>query len=267
MTIQDSLFRLDGDVALMCGVGGIGHTVARGLAEYGVRLMVADLKVEAAEKTAAAIRAQNYEVAHIVVDVTDEASVEAGVQATVKGFGRLDILVNTVGFNSYASALDMPGELWRRTVDVNLTGAFLLARGAARQMMKGGGGRIVNFISISSLVGSPTLAPYAAAKAGLVSLTKTLALEWSKYSIRVNAVSPAMTETPMNTEWLRSTPGRVEETARRIPAGRLGTPDDFVGPVVFLVSKAAQFVLGQTLIVDGGTMVQHPLVTPVTREN
>lgn len=126
-------------------------------------------------------------------------------------------------------------------------------------MIRRGGGRIINFISVTALRGSPGQAAFAAAKAGLVNLTKSMALEWAGHGVRVNAVSPVMTETPINADWLAADPDRKAGIVRRIPIGRLGRPDDVVGPVIFLASRASAFMLGQTLFVDGGSSVTHPL--------
>lgn len=254
------LFDLQGQVALVAGgAGGIGHAVVLGLARQGADVAVADIAAERAEPVAAQVREAGRRGLALGADITDPESADRMVADTLAGLGKLDIFVNTVGLNVFAETFDLSESDWERVLSLNLTGPFLASRAAARVMAQRGGGRVINFASVTALRGSPGQAAYAAAKAGLVNLTKSLALEWIRHGVRVNAVSPVMTQTPINADWLAADPEREAGIARRIPAGRLGKPDDFVGPVVFLASDASEFMLGQTLFVDGGASVTHPL--------
>ena len=253
-------FDLSGRVALVAGgAGGIGRAVVLGLAAHGADVAVADLAREQAEAVAADVQRAGRRSLALSADITDAASADRMVGDTLAELGRLEIFVNAVGLNVFANAFDLTESDWERVLRINLTGAFLASRAAARAMVPMGKGRIVNVASVTALRGSPGQAAYAAAKAALVNLTKSLALEWAQHGIRVNAISPVMTETPINAAWLNEEPERKAAIARRIPAGRLGRPEDFAGPVVFLASDASDFVYGQTLFVDGGASVTHPL--------
>ena len=170
-------------------------------------------------------------------------------------------MVNTVGGNIFKTAFEMTEEEFERMVKLNLTGAWLVSRAAARLMEETGSGKIINFASVTAFFGSPGQGAYAAAKAGLVNMTETLGLEWIGKGINVNAISPVLTETPINSEWLNSEPNRKSGFAARIPIGRLGTTADFVGPALYLASAASDFMIGQTIRVDGGTSVRHPMLT------
>jgi NAD(P)-dependent dehydrogenase (short-subunit alcohol dehydrogenase family) len=235
--------------------------VVRGLAASGADVAVADLAHDRAESVAHDIERQTGRRAvSLEVDVTQSRSVERMVQHTLERLGALDVFVNMVGLNVFANLFDLSDEDWTRTVHINLSGPFLASRAAARVMAQQNGGRIINFVSVTALRGSPGQAANAAAKAGVINLTMSMALEWAPLGIRVNAISPVMTETAINADWLAAEPGRKAAIARRIPAGRLGQPEDFVGPVVFLASDASRFMYGQTLFVDGGASVTHPLV-------
>lgn len=258
--MNPDLFQLnDRGVLVVGGAGGIGRAIVLGLAAAGADVVIADIAVDQAEEVAAEARALGRRASALPGNITDRSAVDEIVGETIKKVGRLDALVNTVGLNVFADMFDLSDADWDRVLDINLNGAFRISRAAARRMADQGRGSIVNFISVTALRGSPGQAAYAAAKAGLVNLTKSMALEWSRYGIRVNAVSPIMTETAINAAWLAADPNRKASIARRIPAGRLGKPEDFVGPVIFLVSEASEFMLGQTLYVDGGASVSHPL--------
>jgi 2-deoxy-D-gluconate 3-dehydrogenase len=255
------LFDLRERVAAVCGgAGGIGRRVARGVAEYGAAVVVVDIDAAGAAAAAREIEALGGRAAAVAGDITTSGGASRCVDAAVAHFGRLDVLVNAVGANIFKLAADLGEDEIQCLLTLNLTAALLVSRAAAEEMRERGGGKIINFASVTALFGSPGQSVYAAAKAGLVNLTKSLALEWAADNIQVNAVSPVMTETAINAAWLAEHPDRKAAIARTIPAGRLGRPDDLVGPVVFLASRASDFVTGQTLFVDGGTGAVHPLV-------
>lgn len=254
-------FSVDSKIALIAGgAGGIGHVLARGLARFGATVIIADIDTERTNEISEALADEGYKARAIAVDITEARSIKDMVSTVVSEFNRLDVFVNTVGQNVFMDSLELPEDDWEQVLRLNLTGAFLASREAAKVMVASEtGGSIINFASVTALRGSPGQAAYAAAKAALVNLTKSMALEWIKHDIRVNGISPVMTETPINTEWLNAVPDRKESIARRIPIGRLGVPDDYVGPVIFLASEASRFMIGQTLFIDGGASVTHPL--------
>ncbi len=259
--MASDLFDLTGRVAAVCGgAGGIGSRVSVGLARHGAAVAVVDLNQAGARQVAREIETFGRPASSLSADITKSAEAAQCVAAIVEELGRLDVLVNAVGLNIFKPLLELTDDDIQRLVALNLTSALMISRAAVPPMRKQGGGKIINFASVTALFGSPGQSVYAAAKAGLVNLTKSMALEWAPYNIQVNAVSPVMTETAINAEWLASNPHRKAALAATIPAGRLGQPNDLVGPVVFLASRASDFVLGQTLYVDGGTGVVHPLV-------
>ncbi len=182
----------------------------------------------------------------------DMDSIDRMVTQTVEDAGRIDILVNNAGINIPCDALDVTEEDWDAVQDVNLKGLFFLSQAVARQMKAdGSGGRIINVASINGVVGYYKRAAYCSSKAGVVNLTRVLALEWAQYGINVNAVGPTFILTPL-TQSTFDDPAQREDLLGRIPLGRVGQPEDVVGAVVFLASAAAAMVTGHTLMVDGG---------------
>jgi NAD(P)-dependent dehydrogenase (short-subunit alcohol dehydrogenase family) len=245
---------VEGRVALVTGaVGGIGRAVCTALVDSGMRVVGADLP--------AAVKAVADSDCHTLLggDITVDS--DRMVEEAVVACGRLDAVVNLVGMNIFADLLDLTDADWDRVMSINLTGAYRLSRAAAGHLTGAGhGGSIVHFTSVTSLFGSPGQAAYAAAKAGLANLVKSMSVEWAPYGIRVNAVSPVMTRTPINADWLDEDQERAGRIAAKIPLGRLGSPTDYAGLVRFLVSDEASFVTGQTVFADGGTSLVHPLL-------
>jgi NAD(P)-dependent dehydrogenase (short-subunit alcohol dehydrogenase family) len=240
-------------VVLVVGAaGGIGSEVCRALSQAGHLVVGGDARIpDTFDRSLCDVV-----LAGDIVTQADDLVADA-----IAAAGHLDAVVNLVGFNTFADMLDISPDIWRNLLDVNLTGAFMLSCAAARHMRtRGRGGSIVHFTSVTSLFGSPGQAVYAAAKAGLGNLVKSMALEWAPFGVRVNAVSPVMTRTPINAQWLDDDPTRGERIAAKIPLGRLGTPRDFAGIVRFLISDEAAFITGQTVYADGGTSVVHPLL-------
>ncbi len=251
-------FRLDGRSAMVTGGGrGIGRAVALGLSEAGAKLAVADIDLAAAEDTASAIREQGGEAIAVALDVADEAAVEAGVEKTALTHGGLDVLVNNAGTAIRRPSVELALADWDKVVRVNMTGLFLCARAAARRMIAGRGGSIVNMASIMGLSGGglyPNIS-YQATKGAVVNMTRALALEWARSGIRVNAVAP----TWVRTDFIKGLLTRPELIARieaMTPLGRLAEPSDVVGAVLFLASPASAMVTGHTLPVDGGFLAQ-----------
>ncbi len=248
----NGMFDLTGKAALVVGGGGgLGSAIACGLADFGAHLIIADLDQSAAARTAEACHRDDRPALALQVDVTSPESITAVVDETVESAGKIDILINAAGINIRKPATEYTPDDWRKVVDTNLAGVFFATQAAARYMLTRGYGRILSIGSVSSLLGHPYHAPYAATKGGIAIMTKSFATEWAPHGITVNALGPAYTETGLTRAFLLDEERRRKITAT-IPMGRLGTPEDLVGAAVFLCSDAASFVTGQTLYVDGG---------------
>ncbi|MFG1286680.1 SDR family NAD(P)-dependent oxidoreductase [Xanthobacter versatilis] len=252
---MDFRVSLDGRSALVTGAsGGLGAFFAERLAAAGARVAVAARRRDACADLCARIEAAGGTALPIALDVSDEASAAAAVAEVAAAFGGLDILVNNAGVTGTTPLLDETAEAWDRILDTNLKGGFLVGREAARAMAKTGrGGRIVNVASILGLRIAGQVAAYAASKAALVQLTRSMALEWARYSIQANALCPGYVETDLNRDFFASPAG--EALIKRIPSRRLGRLEDLEGPLLFLCSDAARYVTGTTLVVDGGHLV------------
>jgi 2-deoxy-D-gluconate 3-dehydrogenase len=246
------LFSLSGRVALVTGGnGGIGRSIALGFKEHGATVVVTGRNPD---KNAAMVAELGAGHAVIDMDVRDEIGVNQAVAEIVAQFGSLDILVNNAGIARRGSVLDMPTEDWRAILETHLTGSFLCARSAAKAMVTGGrGGKIINIGSMYSLLGPPNIASYAAAKTGVVGLTRALGVELAVHNIQVNALLPGWHKTDLNRAILDGPLG--DEVRHKTPARRLGTPDDLTGAAIFLASPASDFVTATTLVVDGGYSV------------
>jgi NAD(P)-dependent dehydrogenase (short-subunit alcohol dehydrogenase family) len=249
---SDSLFDLEGSSILVAGgAGGLGAPLAEALAQRGARLVIADLNAERTAATVERLKQQGAAAVAARLDVVDPASCSTVIDKTVETYGRIDGVLNATGVYRVADAVDLPDSDWRLTIDINLTGAFRLARAAGCVMLAQGHGRIVTIVSVSSAVANPGYAAYAASKAGVAHLTRVLAVEWAPHGVTVNAIGPSVIPTALSQPILDNETARSAALAR-IPAGRFGTPDDIVGAAVFLLSPASAFVTGQTLYVDGG---------------
>lgn len=239
-------------VAIVTGASrGLGRAMALGLAEAGADVVVVSRTLEDLKKVAKEIQQLGRVGLPVQADVSRRADVEHMVERTMERFGRIDILVNNAGTIYRIASEDYPEEEWDRVVNVNLKGAFLCAQAVARVMIRQGGGKIINTASLLSAIGVPTIPAYAASKGGIAQLTKTLAVEWAKYKINVNAIGPGFFRTDL-TEPLQKNPKRSAEISSRIPSGRWGVPEDLKGAVVFLASDASEYVTGHVLYVDGG---------------
>jgi NAD(P)-dependent dehydrogenase (short-subunit alcohol dehydrogenase family) len=246
------LFDLTGRVALVTGAGrGLGRAIALGLARAGADIAAAARTAEELERLVDEVRQLGRRGSAHPLDVTRVDAIEAVVADVVAVHGGIDILVNNAGTKVPQSALDTTEEAWDHVLDVNLKGAFFCARAVGRHMVARGSGKIVNVASTYAVVGAPNRATYAASKGGLLQLTRVLAIEWAPHGVNVNAVGPTAALTSMNEGVLGDEDFRRQVVAR-IPAGRLATPDDVVGPVVFLASPASDLVNGHLLLVDGG---------------
>ena len=248
-----SPFELTGKVAVVTGGnGGIGLGIAMGLAGAGANIVVAARSVERTAQALEDIRALGVEAHGITVDVTQEPAIQRMVTNTIDHMGRLDILVNNSGIAVRAQPQDLTAAQWDSVVDVNLRAAFLASKEVYSHMVSAGGGKVINVGSMYSLFGSDWGAPYAASKAGLVQLTKSLAVAWAKDNIQVNAVLPGWFVTDLTRGIPEADPDRYDNINRRIPTGRWGEPSELGGAAVFLASAASDYVTGATLTVDGG---------------
>jgi NAD(P)-dependent dehydrogenase (short-subunit alcohol dehydrogenase family) len=253
-----SLFRLDGKTAIVTGAGhGIGSATARMLAQAGARVAIFDVD-RAAATVAAEIVAEGGVATSYEVDVAAEESVTLAFSAVAKDIGWVDILINNAGIAIRKPSVELAKADWDAVVAVNMTGVFLCARAAARQMRQSGrGGAIVNTASIMGLSGGglyPNIS-YQATKGAIVNMTRALAIEWAKDAIRVNAVAPTWVRTRLIEPLLRS-PDLVAEMIRVTPLGRLAEPNDVAAAMLFLAGPAAAMITGHTLPVDGGFLAQ-----------
>jgi len=233
------------------GNGGIGLGMARGLAAAGAKVVVAGRN---ARKSAAAAK----EIGGIAIeaDVLQEADCRALARKTVAQLGRLDILVNNAGINVRKQPQEYTLEEWHRVMDSNLTSAFTCSQAAYPEMMKAGGGKIINIGSMMSIFGASFTTPYAASKGGIVQMSRAMACAWAKDNIQVNAVLPGWIDTDLTRGAREQVEGLNERVLARTPAGRWGTPADLAGVAVFLASSASDFLTGTAIPVDGGYSVQ-----------
>ena len=251
---MSSLFDLSGKIALVTGASrGLGAGMALALADAG-----ADVAVHASRQppsaTEAAIKATGRQARSFTADLARRDEAGQLIPSVIAAFGRLDILVNNAGITLRAPAAQHPDEMWDEVIEVNLSSVFRLCRAAGVHMLeRGQGGKIVNIASLLSFQGGITVPGYAAAKGGVAQLTKALANEWAANGINVNAIAPGYMRTDMAGS-LQDHPVRGRQISERIPAGRWGEPQDLGGAVVFLSSRASDYVNGHILVVDGGWM-------------
>jgi NAD(P)-dependent dehydrogenase (short-subunit alcohol dehydrogenase family) len=248
------LFSLASKKALVTGAGsGIGQAIALGLADAGADVACFDLPgCPGLQETLDGIAKRGRKAVALFGNVVNLDDMTAAVEATVKAFGSLDLAVNCAGIANAAPAEEMPVAQWQKMIDINLTGIFNSCQAEGRAMLKGGKGSIVNIGSMSGVIVNRGLMQvhYNAAKAGVIHLSQSLAMEWVERGVRVNALSPGYIGTPMNTR--PEMKDRMREFAESTPIQRIGRPDEMVGPTIFLLSEAASFVTGLNLIADGG---------------
>jgi len=244
---------LEGKTALVTGAArGIGRAIAEQLAVEGADLAICDLQADWLEDTAAAVTGLGRRALCIAVDVSDSEGASVAVERTVKEFGRLDILVNNAGITRDGLLVRMSEEDWDAVLDINLKGAFLFTKAAARPMMKQRCGAIVNIASIIGLIGNAGQCNYAASKAGLIALTKSSARELAGRNIRVNAVAPGFIESKMTEVLADEVRGKM---LAAIPMSRFGKPEDVARTVAFLAGEASGYMTGQVLTVSGGMVM------------
>ncbi len=249
-----NLFDLQDKVAVVTGgAGGIGEALALGLGLYGAKVVVSSRNQAAIEAVAQKITEQApHPATAIPVDVTDEASTQNLIQAVTDRFGKVDILVNAMGMNIKRDAFEYPPEDWDKLFAVNVKGTMLACKAGGKVMREQNHGSIINLSSVRGIRGyTGGNSGYCATKGAVELITRSLALEWAPYQIRVNAIGPALIITP-GTKHIQENPELAKKYAAAVPMGRIGQPEDLVGACVYLASDASAFVSGQTLYVDGG---------------
>jgi NAD(P)-dependent dehydrogenase (short-subunit alcohol dehydrogenase family) len=247
-----SILSLEGKIAVVTGgTSGIGRALSLGLADAGADVVATARRSEQVDETAKEIEARGHRTLRMTSDVCDRESLEKLCGAVLKEFNHVDILINCAGRIKRTPTLTMPEEEWTAILDTNLTGTLRACQVFGASMLERGYGRVVNIASLNSFVALNEVAAYAASKAGVASLTRSLAVEWSKKGVTVNAIAPGVFRTELNAQLLDNSP-RGQELLMRTPMGRFGKTEELVGVAIFLSSDGASFVTGQTLVVDGG---------------
>ena len=243
---------LEGRVAVVIGgTSGIGRAMSLGLAEAGADVVSTGRRVEQVNEVAAEIEAIGRKTLRQPTDQTERAQIEALLAACVEEFGKVDILVNCAGKIKRTPTLTVPEEEWKDILNTNLTGMLRACQVFGKHMIDQGYGRIINIASLNSYVALNEVAAYAASKAGVLSLTRSLAVEWSKHGVNVNGIAPGVFRTELNAALLDGSP-RGQELRMRTPMNRFGRTEELVGAAIYLASDAASFTNGHTIVVDGG---------------
>lgn len=249
---EKDMFGIEGDVAIVTGAaGGIGAEIAVAMAALGAKVAVVDMNEEKMAGTVERITATGGDAVAIKTDVTDKKMVEEMAAQVNDRFGKIDILVNSVGIAHLQDAVDFEEDIWDRVMAVNVKGTFLPCQAVGRYMLKQKKGRVVNISSVRGMQGRARDMAYAPSKGAVDQLTRSLAIEWAKDNINVNAVAPIFTLTDINREMLQKKE-TMDWVMSRMPKGRLSMPSYLVGPVVFLCGQSSEFITGQIIYVDGG---------------
>jgi glucose 1-dehydrogenase len=244
--------RLEGKTALITGAcRGIGYSIALAFAREGAKVAVSDLELKDAKGVATEIKKEGGNVVGVQLDVCKKEHIEKGVGLVLKNYGRIDILVNNAGIVKSSDFVKLTPDVIDRHFDVNVKGMIYLSQRVAKEMIRQGGGRIINISSISEQIVSGRQAHYAATKGAVKMLTRGMAVELAKYNILVNAIAPGIIDTQINKNLLAD-PVRREIALRRIPLGRVGKPDEIAGAAIFLASEESTYITGSTIFIDGG---------------
>ncbi len=250
--MSEAPFSLTGKVAVVLGgTAGIGRAISLSFADAGADVVASGRRQEIVDAVAAELELKGRATLRVVSDVCQRVSIEELLQQTLQRFGKVDILVNCAAKIARAPTLSFPEEEWEQILDTNLTGTLRACQIFGKHMLERKYGRIINIASLNSFVSLSEVAAYAASKAAVVSLTRSLAVEWSRHGVLVNAIAPGVFRTEFNQKLLEGTP-RGHELLMRTPMGRFGQANEVAGAAIYLASDAASFVTGQTLIIDGG---------------
>jgi len=253
------LFDLTGNVALVTGGGrGIGRALAKGLAQFGCDVAVVDIDPKGQKSVVNDIRKQGKRCLFLAADITDPKIIQGAVEEILAKFRRIDILVNNAGVDIRKPALEVTEKEWDLIVDTNMKGSFFTSQAVAKSMAKRRQGKIINIASVMGLVGSPSfqcVVPYCGSKGGVVQLTKSLALEWAKYNVHVNAIAPGPIKTRLMQALMKDRK-RSQAVLNMVPLQRFAAPEELVGPTVFLASHASDYMTGHILFVEGGWLAQ-----------
>ncbi len=254
--MRKPIFSLDGKKAIVIGgAGGIGSAIAKGLAMAGADVAIASRDEVKLNRTAEAIKREvGADIKYYIVDVTDEEAVKNLADKFVTDNGRVDILVNSQGYNKKYPAFEHPMDEWDRMYEVNVKSIMLTCKYFGKYMARQGGGRVINVSSIGAIRTKPSdnSVAYCSTKGAVDTLTTTLAGGWGQHKITVNAIAPIMTETEMMKPIFEANPDLLKDTIARVPLGRAGRPEDAIAPAVFFASDEAEFVSGQIIYLDGG---------------
>jgi NAD(P)-dependent dehydrogenase (short-subunit alcohol dehydrogenase family) len=252
--MTSSLFDLDGKTAVVIGgTSGIGRALALGLADAGADVVASSRRSKEVDETAAEIEGKSRKTLRITCDVKSSASLEALRDKVVSAYGKVEILVNCAGITRKATTLDFPEESWNEILDINLGGTLRACQVFGKHMLTRKTGRIINIASLGTYLGLLEVSAYSASKAAVGSLTRSLAVEWSRHGVLVNAIVPGVFRTALNAKLLDGTE-RGAEFLMRTPMGRFGKIEELIGAAVYLSSDAASFVTGTLLVVDGGIL-------------
>jgi NAD(P)-dependent dehydrogenase (short-subunit alcohol dehydrogenase family) len=256
MRHDNDLFNVRGRVVLITGGGtGIGRGLAEGFARRGARVVIASRSADHLKPVSEALTADGLEVDWQTCDVRRPDDVQRVVDFAVDRFGGLDVLINNAAASFACPVEKMSPNAWSTVIAIDLTGVFLMAKAAGEAMIREGrGGRIINISSTAGVYGFPHFAHYSSAKAGVITFTRTLAMEWARHGILVNCVAPGPIETPGATDVTWPTDDLKRKIRASVALRRLGTVEEVLGPCLFLASRASSFVTGHTLVVDGGTV-------------
>lgn len=250
------MFDLKDKVAIVTGGNrGLGKAMAKALAQAGANIAIVGRDQEKNKETVEEIRSLGRKAVSFSVDLRNIQAINELMENVVKEFGKLDILINNAGVSHTAAALEVKEEDWDKVMDLNVKSLFFCCQAAAKIMKEQGCGKIINVSSVAGAVGDFGIAPYTASKGAVTNLTRSLALEWARYGIQVNAIGPAYIETDLNRKEL-SVPKVRERIVSKTPMRRLGEPHEITGAVILLASDASSYMTGQTIYIDGGWLAQ-----------